>query len=741
MKSTPRLLLFLLVAFPVTWTVALGTPRADRPDRDADGDGLPDFQEVHKYRTSPEKKDTAGDGIPDGDWKQRREFTYSVRTVLRVMPPYNLKAVNDDYQDARVLAETKDYVELEVVAYPLNTNADAIVANPNWQKDYAGMKEYLDPGVTTNWDAGMRQDLLRELAQDGIDPAKLTDKEVVEQVSGWLYARSKRRQMFCTHFVHFRGGKPAILPELKDYSQQQKGSKDWSDEEQFAHELLGKEMFARKTCGTCTSAAVYQATILRALGIPTRIILAIPLADSSDPQQRALVEKGLTHHQVRQTALYGLLAAGQSYASHTFLEVYVGHRWRRLNYAHLGQNILDPKYFGLMIHVHTFNDLSEANLAATWGRRYALGRRDSIFPSNNPYRALAIDDHFGRHAKVPNPPAEKEHQHLTISKVYWPEAKDVPPPVRNMLVNVKPGSGRLLVHIDEWFENAGDYVQYKLFMNRADPNFVLRAQGQAEVQAKLSMNFISGEGGKLCELELVVPPEQFAKMAKDIPYTLQPVNAVAGYSWKVKEGLTVRQALTLEEKIEDLQKKIEKLEKRLEELEKKKTDESPKGQSVSGYRRRRDNARARLSMLGRQPAGAEGGLKVVPADRPIQVEDFAGDRQARDELAPHRPRIDFVQGDTTGGHFGFSKAERAGDRQPYPLDALNQLGAVRLAQGGRFAVDGKAGQHEQRVAQPPRKVSGQNDRQLLFAGSDRFRSQIVIESRFLHGGEQIDFQG
>jgi len=29
---------------------------------------------------------------------------------------YNLKALNDDYQDARVLAETKEYVELEVIA-------------------------------------------------------------------------------------------------------------------------------------------------------------------------------------------------------------------------------------------------------------------------------------------------------------------------------------------------------------------------------------------------------------------------------------------------------------------------------------------------------------------------------------------------------------------------------------------------------------------------------------------------
>ena len=45
------------------------------------------------------------------------------RAVIRVMPPYNLAALNDDYQDVRVVAETRDYAELEVVTYPLNTCA------------------------------------------------------------------------------------------------------------------------------------------------------------------------------------------------------------------------------------------------------------------------------------------------------------------------------------------------------------------------------------------------------------------------------------------------------------------------------------------------------------------------------------------------------------------------------------------------------------------------------------------
>src|SRR4051794_29834717 len=169
----PLALFLALVVFLTAWVATdfpvHAAPPADAADPDSDGDGLPDFQEVHKYRTDPAKKDSAGAGVADGDWQQRREFTYSVRAVLRVMPPYNLKALNHDYQDVRVRAETKEHTELEVVVYPLNTNAGAIKRNPNWKKDYAGMRAHLDPGVTTNWDDAMRTDLLRELAKDGID--------------------------------------------------------------------------------------------------------------------------------------------------------------------------------------------------------------------------------------------------------------------------------------------------------------------------------------------------------------------------------------------------------------------------------------------------------------------------------------------------------------------------------------------------------------------------------------------
>jgi hypothetical protein len=530
----------LLVAWlgsPPCPASALDNRQASAADPDSDGDGLSDFQEIHKYRTDPNKKDTAGKGVPDGDWQQRREFTYSVRAVIRVMPPYNLQTLNDDYQDVRVLKETKDFVELEVVVYPFNSNAETIKGNPNWKKDYAGMKKYLEPGVTTNWDDEMRTNLLRELAKDGIDADKLTDKEVVEQVSSWLFRRSQYRYMFCTFFVGFRDGKPVVLPGTEERFEREKGDPKWTVQEQFEHELFGKQMFANKSYGTCTSTAVYQTTVLRALGIPTRMILCIPPADGSDPAQVEMLDKGLTNYRVRCDACLGSLSGGTGFASHTFCEVFVGGRWRRLNYKTLGQNVLERNYLGLMIKVHTFRDLSEAKLAETWGTRYAKGQRDELFPHSNPYRLLEVSDHFGQYATLANPPADNEHRQITIDKVYWPDDEKAPKEVREMPGGAEPGGGRFFVHCEKWLDNAGDYLQYKLFMRRTDRNFVLRAKDHPDIACQISMNFIAGSSRKLRELEVVIPAAEYAKMAKGVAYTLHPTNRKRGYEWKVKEGV------------------------------------------------------------------------------------------------------------------------------------------------------------------------------------------------------------
>jgi hypothetical protein len=391
-----------LSCFPVCCIYATDTP-------DSDGDGLSDFQEIHKYLTDPNKKDTDGDGVPDGDWNERREYTYSICSTFQFMPPFDSAALNDDFQDARILEQRDDYIELEVIHYPLATSAESIEANPNWQQDYANMTQYLRPGITTNWDNKMRQDLLKELKADGIIIDKLTDKQVVEQVSSWLMKKSKSLdKVFTTFYIYYPNGQPKIYPGLEDAFEREfnrdKENYNWTIDQHLEHELLGKGMFYNKTHGSCTSIAVYLTTALRALGIPTRMIIVSPAVDASNKEQLRLVKEWITHNRVRETMLAGLRQSSGDFTSHTLNEVYVGNHWHRLNYSKLGQPILDEHQCGLQTHLYTFSDLSEPNLAPTWGWRYAKGIRNGVFKYSNPYSVITLSDLFGSHSNIPNPP-------------------------------------------------------------------------------------------------------------------------------------------------------------------------------------------------------------------------------------------------------------------------------------------------------------------------------------------------
>ena len=65
-------------------------------EKDTDKDGLSDFHEINKYLTNPAVADSDGDGIPDGDWKERREYQYTIRSVVQVKnnKPYEFVVEN-----------------------------------------------------------------------------------------------------------------------------------------------------------------------------------------------------------------------------------------------------------------------------------------------------------------------------------------------------------------------------------------------------------------------------------------------------------------------------------------------------------------------------------------------------------------------------------------------------------------------------------------------------------------------
>jgi hypothetical protein len=450
------------------------------------------------------------------------------------MPPVNEACLDDDYQDARVLARGPNFIELEVIHYPLNTNAEAIRSDPDWRRDAASMKEYLRPGITTNWDESMRRDLVAALEADGIDADRLDDRQLVTRAAAWLMAHSKYVKMFCTHYMQFSEGRPAIYPGLEHRFEREKGDPAWTVREQLEHELLGRSMFANRTHGSCTSTAVYLTTAMRALGIPTRMVLGIPMVDGNDPAQLKMVRDGIHHHRVRRELLQGLSGA-RGYANHTFNEVHIGGRWVRLNDRRLGQNILDANLMGMLTHVNTFNDLSEVPLAATWGKRYALGERDDVFRHGNPYRCESVSDHFGRFARIDNPEvAVEEHRTITISRAYWADDPDAPSSIKGVKwLHHDDGSRSLMIHGEEWFDD-GSGPQYRPFLEAAGRELLFRADGHPEIRGRTTTSSITWQSRDLHEIEVLIPRDQYARMEPGVEYALTPPNEVAGYRWKTR---------------------------------------------------------------------------------------------------------------------------------------------------------------------------------------------------------------
>ncbi|MGA2178721.1 MAG: DUF4019 domain-containing protein [Verrucomicrobiota bacterium] len=465
----------------------------------------------------------------------RKEDTYTITSVIQVLNPVNPADMNDDFQDVRVLAQDKDSCTVEVTYYPFYR--PAIGENPNWRTDDAGMTQYLKPTATENWDETMRRDLIAELRQAGIDPDRLTDKQLVERVSAWAMNRTHSTHAFSIWGVYFPDGRPAVYSPLRDAFDREKPDPTWTDQQMFEQEALGRSMFYNKVHGACTSSSVYLATIFRALGIPTRIVFCIPPFDPNDDAQARMFYDNIHHNQVRETVRVALDGTG-GFEDHMFNEVYVDHRWVRLNYKTLGQPILDAHYFGLLTHIYTCSDLSQAPLAQTWGMRYFKYPADQPkLSSVNPYRLISVHDHFGANARLDNPPVPvAELRTVTIIGLYPKGSPAIPKWVTEETWQ-KTGTD-FLIASREW-DPDGSYHQMSAFEKRAGQEFLLAASGHPTVKAHLNHLTLSSGDGSFQAYAAQFATEDKAKLVPGVAYNIQPINTSETYRWVVAPDITL----------------------------------------------------------------------------------------------------------------------------------------------------------------------------------------------------------
>ncbi len=514
---------------PFVFVIALALAPNVAGDLDSDRDGLSDFHELYKHLTDPKKADSDGDGTPDGDWLERREFAYTVRAVVQVLKPVTLEHLTDDHQDARLLDESDTHAELEVILYPFGTAHEQIADDDGWRKPARELKPWLDPGPTSDWTPELRKRITADLAQDGIDLAKLSDREAALQVSKWLMGLAQFHDGFTSFLTAFdEHGKPFVPDELRGSVEANMG-RGVALEELWQREVSAAGMYEHRTRGSCTSSAIYLSGCLRAAGIPTRTLLCIPLVDANDERERKLVQLGLSHPRVRSIAAAAAAAGIGAWTSHTFNEVWVGGRWRRLNYTRLGQPILDRETLGLMIHIATFRDWADARMPLTVGMRQKLNRYDDLFGGPNPYSTIALRDQVGVHCV--NLPAEKGRASLQVDELRWTDDKHLP----GDIVESCAQKGRFgLIAV---FGNPGGSEELIAFLGSADPTVTLEAEGRAAIATRLDVGCWWLKDDR-AYVYLPIGPSEHEALAPGVKYKARANNANAGFTLKLELDVT-----------------------------------------------------------------------------------------------------------------------------------------------------------------------------------------------------------
>jgi hypothetical protein len=328
-----------------------------------------------------------------------------------------------------------------------------------------------------------------------------------------------------------------VLPELRPRVADDLKKLGRTLELQWSRELFAKSMFEQRVHGSCTSSAILWSGVFRALGVPTRTILMIPVVDASDPQEVGWLATKLGNHRVG-ALLREAIPASSSWTNHTFNEIFVGGRWRRLNYAKLGQGILDANCLGLMTHVATVADWADGEFARTYGVREILHQNEQdAFGGSNPYSCADLSDRFGVHAPVDNPEVPV-HQRLTIERLEWWSA---PTRAVEMRLDDAASAGHLLFHVAESFADQGSR-QYSPFYDAVDHDFLLRADGRADVPAHATRGFWFDAKRGTRDFYLRVEPADVATIAQGVAYRLVALNRKPAKQWLVAPGVTITRA-------------------------------------------------------------------------------------------------------------------------------------------------------------------------------------------------------
>ena len=351
---------------------------------DSDNDGLPDYEEINKYLTDPENADSDNDGVKDNDWNERREYAYTISARMELDAPFNSASLMDTYEDIKIISEDRKKLIYDAVLYPYAK--DIVTGNTNWKeyRDNPAFTELLKPRKTTNWEEKMQKQIISSIPENCV-----TDLDVVNfLIPHYLsYKRANNQPMSgdpTDLFVDLRGVKPVIYNQSIWYKD--KIDKNVSDEDLIDQILFAGRMFNDRIDGACTASATYSTSVLRAAGIPARIIETNSLLHHGDNKQVRLIYN-LKNKEIRDE----LLKQGDAYYGHYYIEAYVGGRWIKINNTgKVCESNYIPGFPGaFLIMADTFFDYADTAMVDIF---------KNYFPER-PYKLTALFDQYGKYYK------------------------------------------------------------------------------------------------------------------------------------------------------------------------------------------------------------------------------------------------------------------------------------------------------------------------------------------------------
>ena len=346
---------------------------------DTDADGLSDYEEYCKYRTDPTSSDSDGDGISDADWDERREHTYSVRAILDIKPPWNLEAMNDLFQDARLMeAETPNYQRIEVILYPYAS--PVLLPNPYpYQRIPETFKKYTEPSYDLNYSPEMQMAIKEILSQETHTLGVIA--RLQHEIGQMILTAPLYDPFLYTYIDH-----EELVVDQEFFDSMDRKVSESEIEEVLAVNYFGDSMFKRKKHGTCISRARIFATMLRAAGIPARISISIPML---------YYYKGIGEREHLMKNLDKDVAAGSytfevpsvpleaSIVAHSQVEVYLNNHWIRLGYQ-LNEGPLFAGTNTAYIKIVDAANFPEIDFTKNW--------TPSQWVKERPYRTVELSD-------------------------------------------------------------------------------------------------------------------------------------------------------------------------------------------------------------------------------------------------------------------------------------------------------------------------------------------------------------